>query len=125
MPDSVILCGQQLGLPIFRHRRFESWPFLILGFPHQKHIGVCASGHYSMGKRYATSHIGIVEISRMSIAGHGTGFDWAQTAMGIDWMTRAELTQAIPPAYTHFIGQYLLQALAGAGAPSVGERWLK
>jgi DNA (cytosine-5)-methyltransferase 1 len=32
-------------------------------------------------------------------------------AMGIDWMTFAELTQAIPPAYTEFIGQQLLQHL--------------
>lgn len=28
--------------------------------------------------------------------------------MGIDWMTHAELTQAIPPAYTEHIGGFLL-----------------
>lgn len=33
-------------------------------------------------------------------------------AMGIDWMTGAELSQAIPPAYTEFIGRQLLVALA-------------
>jgi membrane dipeptidase len=32
-------------------------------------------------------------------------------AMGIDWMTRAELSQAIPPAYTEFIGKQLLRIL--------------
>jgi DNA (cytosine-5)-methyltransferase 1 len=32
-------------------------------------------------------------------------------AMGIDWMTDAELTQAIPPAYTEYIGKYLMQAV--------------
>jgi DNA (cytosine-5)-methyltransferase 1 len=31
--------------------------------------------------------------------------------MGIDWMNRAELTQAIPPAYTEFIGSRLMEAL--------------
>jgi len=31
--------------------------------------------------------------------------------MGIDWMTKYELTQAIPPAYTEYIGKYLLQAI--------------
>jgi hypothetical protein len=31
--------------------------------------------------------------------------------MGIDWMTRYELTQAIPPAYTELIGLQLINAL--------------
>ena len=35
-------------------------------------------------------------------------------AMGIDWMSGAELSQAIPPAYTEFIGKQLLKALRGA-----------
>ena len=34
-------------------------------------------------------------------------------AMGIDWMTPHELTQAIPPAFTEFIGGYLLAELKG------------
>jgi DNA (cytosine-5)-methyltransferase 1 len=33
------------------------------------------------------------------------------SAMGIDWMNRAELAEAIPPAYTEWIGQRLLAAL--------------
>jgi DNA (cytosine-5)-methyltransferase 1 len=36
--------------------------------------------------------------------------------MGIDWMTRAELSQAIPPAYTEYIGAQLLAALEYAHA---------
>jgi hypothetical protein len=36
----------------------------------------------------------------------------AREAMGIDWMTRKELNQAIPPAYTEWIGAYLLAELA-------------
>lgn len=31
-----------------------------------------------------------------------------QDAMGINWMTRKEITQAIPPAYTEYIGRYLM-----------------
>jgi len=31
--------------------------------------------------------------------------------MGIDWMTREEIKQAIPPAYTEYIGRYLLGVL--------------
>ncbi len=35
-------------------------------------------------------------------------------AMGIPWMTRSELAQAIPPAYTEFIGLQLLPELVRA-----------
>ena len=32
-------------------------------------------------------------------------------AMGIDWMTRGELSEAIPPAYSEFLGRQILAAL--------------
>ena len=41
--------------------------------------------------------------------GHAKGWRLAAEAMGIDWMKRDELTQAIPPAYTEFIGTRLLE----------------
>lgn len=44
--------------------------------------------------------------------GHAKGWRLAAEAMGIDWMNREELTQAIPPAYTRFIGEQLLQQLS-------------
>jgi DNA (cytosine-5)-methyltransferase 1 len=37
-------------------------------------------------------------------------------AMGIDWMTGAELSQAIPPAYTEWIGRQLIASLSGRAA---------
>ena len=37
--------------------------------------------------------------------------------MGIDWMTRAELTQAIPPVYTEYVGKALLCHLEGVALP--------
>ena len=37
-------------------------------------------------------------------------------AMGIQWMNRGELSQAIPPAYTEHIGGFLLESLTARGA---------
>ena len=42
--------------------------------------------------------------------GHAKGWKLAAEAMGIDWMKRDGLTQAIPPAFTEFIGTQLLEA---------------
>ncbi|MBU2177665.1 MAG: hypothetical protein KJ556_21445, partial [Gammaproteobacteria bacterium] len=44
----------------------------------------------------------------------GTREQWRE-AMGIDWMLRSELTQAIPPAYTEYIGKKLMAAIEKAG----------
>ena len=38
--------------------------------------------------------------------------DQARAIMGIDWMTKKELNEAIPPAYTEFIGQQLMSHLS-------------
>jgi DNA (cytosine-5)-methyltransferase 1 len=51
----------------------------------------------------------------VSVFGHGGHIyhgveDWREV-MGIDWMTRDELAQAIPPAYTEFIGAQLMAHL--------------
>ncbi len=40
--------------------------------------------------------------------GHAAGWKVAAEAMGIDWMRRSELTQAIPPVMTEYIGKYML-----------------
>ena len=35
----------------------------------------------------------------------------AREAMGIDWMIWGELVEAIPPAYTHYLGMQLMRQL--------------
>ena len=45
--------------------------------------------------------------------GHAKGWRLAAEAMGIDWMKRDELTQAIPPVFTEYIGRQLLNDRAG------------
>ena len=46
--------------------------------------------------------------------GHTAGWKLAAEAMGIDWMNRDELTQAIPPVMTEHIGRQMLALLKGA-----------
>ncbi len=95
------ICGGALGLTsgdiqLHRHRLFEA-TFMILAPP-------CAQ---------QTIHTG-------SVVGHSTP-SWSRKKlgrnvtvaekrelMGIDWMNRDELAQAIPPAYTELIGHQLL-----------------
>jgi len=43
--------------------------------------------------------------------GHFSGVPYARKEMGIDWMTGAELSQAIPPAYTEWIGWQMREVL--------------
>ena len=43
------------------------------------------------------------------------GLREAQALMGIDWMTNTELSQAIPPAYTEYIGHCLMELLEEKG----------
>lgn len=108
--NGVNLCGQMFGLPLYRHRRFES-NLLLMSPPHQKHDEVLAKGGASMAQRYRGSGgvTGVKTISRTSFAGHEVGaVARGAVALGIDWMKREELTQAIPPAYTEYLGAQLM-----------------
>ena len=89
MRRDLILCGSQFGLKVRRHRWFEfsdpsSVPLVSPCWHAEEAVGVYGHG----GERY--QKLGV----------------W-QEAMGIDWMNRAELAQAIPPAYTELIGHQL------------------
>ncbi len=97
-----VLCGAMFGLRVYRHRLFES-PSMILTPAHQAHTVPCGE----RGKIPSPDQF-VVVTGRMT---QRLYFARAQTAMGIDWMNRYELSQAIPPAYTRFIGAQLLASL--------------
>lgn len=96
--EPFMLCGTMFGLRFFKHRLFESNVFMLAP-KHSKHDGRVGDGYYvsPIGNTY--KKIGLVK-------------DW-QEAMEIDWMTVKELSQAIPPAYTEYIGKHLLQLIDG------------
>ena len=105
--NPIMLCGTMFGLRVFRHRLFES-SFFMLAPSHDIHgsrkVGV---GGFSM----VCGHGGgstVLMRDRMKANGHQESKRTWSNAMGIDWMTRDELAQAIPPAYTFFIGTQLL-----------------
>jgi DNA (cytosine-5)-methyltransferase 1 len=104
--DGVVLCGASLGLRVYRHRRFAS-NLLLLAPAHRQHTAVIGHGRGLNRLRTMPRSLGYI-----SVAGHQAfSRTEARTAMEIDWMTLAELTQAIPPAYTRWVGAQLLKAL--------------
>jgi DNA (cytosine-5)-methyltransferase 1 len=99
----VTLCGGMFGLRTYRHRRFET-SFLLMQPAHPKHTTrTCTK------KRRAGWDAGL----HVSVTGD-VGTYVGRLALGIDWMTGDELSQAIPPAYTNWLGARLLRALGVA-----------
>lgn len=101
LTDPIVLCGTHFGLGagedgqrrwLRRHREFESnvgllapsWPCECDWVPIGGVYGNGGGGQQNRGYKFTAEQ--------------------AREAMEIDWMTRRELSQAIPPAYTTFIG---------------------
>jgi DNA (cytosine-5)-methyltransferase 1 len=82
MRVDVMLCGSMFALKVRRHRWFESSEALAPWTPPCRH----------------------------DLPIPGDLASWSD-AMGIDWMTREELAQAIPPSYTEWIGARMIEAL--------------
>jgi DNA (cytosine-5)-methyltransferase 1 len=105
----VRLCGTMFGLLVLRHRLFEGTNLPLLT-PPCTHWGSVASGDfaavYGRGGKGHRHGRGIRDPKSEK------GPNWSE-AMGINWMDDAMLSQAIPPAYTQFIGEALLQEEGG------------
>ncbi len=107
--DPVMLCGQMLGLELYRHRLFEAG-FLLPQPEHPVHVVPGSkAGHWTPG------HI-------ISVSGHVAPIAEARKAMGIDWMNREELSESIPPVYAEYVGRHLMNYLrtTRTARPGVG-----
>ena len=113
----LILCGSMFGLhwqhcTLYRHRWFEGvnwnlgpWPpaTCVHNRPAISIFGHSVLGASKTGRTYKHPN-----------ERYHLGVDVGREVMGIDWMNRGELSEAIPPAYTQFIGEQLLAQLAVA-----------
>jgi hypothetical protein len=104
--NAVQLCGSSFGIGVRRHRIFEVTPLPALAPP-------CAHGHQR-------DFVGVYGDHPGGTLGGDDGYvrqpraastAQAQDAMGITWTGWAGLREAIPPAYTHWLGTHLVEAL--------------
>lgn len=128
MRDPILLCGRMFGLSAYdedgfplvldRHRLFET-SFPIAGIEHPKHGNEQVAGVYGGARlsskpnatpaddRYAARyerHGGYVPRSKRV----------QQDLLGIDWMTKGEMAQVIPPAMAEYVGNQLYAHLLSA-----------
>lgn len=110
MRRDLMLCGEMFGLGVIRHRWFELGGWTTAQPVHVAHRGRVSGmrhGEWFQGPYFQVYGDG---------GGKGSIADW-QRAMGIGWMTRREdLANAVPPAYTEWIGRYLLEHLNRSAA---------
>lgn len=95
--DPLMLCGRMFGLGVERHRYFEIRPMVFGLLPTCDHdeYPVLITGTHRRARQPRFEY---------SVA-------QCREAAGIPWMTRKELDQAIPPAYTEHIGRLILRQM--------------
>jgi len=142
------LCGQMFGLPLYRHRLFETnWFWLQPGHPKHrlnshpraerwvyggktKGLPGGSAGLDTKPRPKDGAAPGLKMFSMPTImqgngaqgdgvgVGHAKGWKKAAEAMEIPWMRREELTQAIPPVFSEYLGHQLLKVIATNTPPT-------
>lgn len=117
MPAALVLCGASFGLKaqdpasglelwLQRHRWFES------------NVALWALPHACKGKEiggvYGGGSVDRAHARNVRRGGYTPAAAVRSELMGIDWMQQDRLNQAIPPAYTEFIGEQLMEALCAS-----------
>lgn len=99
--NPVELCGSMFGLRTYRHRLFEA-SFPIVAPEHPLHVAPQAK----MGRPPKDGQF-------IHVVGNFSGMEYARKAIGIDWMVRGEMSQAVPPSFTEFIGKQMIDSIKG------------
>jgi DNA (cytosine-5)-methyltransferase 1 len=104
MQNPITLCGEMFGLRVIRHRLFES-NVLLMQPEHIKHRGRVAGWRH--GEKFDGPYFAVYGNG----GGKGTIEEWRE-AMDMPWcQTKLEIAEAIPPAYTEYIGKQLADYL--------------
>jgi DNA (cytosine-5)-methyltransferase 1 len=114
LTNAIMLCGTMFNLRVMRHRLFECEPYLWLPPAQCKHIGR-ATGSGSRRRKLNSSDKKTLSLkdgfSYVTICGNDYLAEEGREAMGIPWMIKKELSQAIPPAYTEWLGRQMLELI--------------
>ena len=101
MTNYLMLCGTMFGLKVIRHRLFVTNPMILMSpMSCNNHYARSCNGDRNGDQKHP-------EAKFITVTGSVSPIAKAKEAMGIDWMNRYELTQAIPPAYTEWIGNQM------------------
>lgn len=128
--DAIMLCGTMFGLKVIRHRLFECRP-APLTFPPAtcNHWGTVTGGDFAgvygrgaRGRRYGRGQRDARPFACGQVPKGKTKQEWWGECLGIDWMTANEMTQAIPPAYTKWIGEQIKERVARHRVTHAGRR---
>jgi DNA (cytosine-5)-methyltransferase 1 len=112
--DTVLLCGSMFGLGAQgcrtqRHRLFEAnFPIRILSCRHDSRPVIGVYGGHARKRAAACGGRGTRDVWA---GGHKVA---ASQALGIDWMTLAEMSEAIPPVYAEHIGRSAMSVMCSA-----------
>jgi DNA (cytosine-5)-methyltransferase 1 len=99
--NPLLLCGTMFGLRVIRHRYFENNMNI--------HFAPFGCNHWGKtqprnDKRGISKTASLSKHSFLTVTGHDFTNSDGSKAMGIDWMSNKELAEAIPPAYTQWLG---------------------
>jgi hypothetical protein len=119
----LLLCGTMFGLMTIRHRHFEISGFRAEQPRHPNHSQfepyqcVCGANSGTPPSK------GRERLKRLGATWNKA--DW-ENAMDIDWMTRKQLAEAIPPAYAEYIGrEFLRTRLGNESEMNLAKVWWK
>lgn len=119
MRDPITLCGSMFGLGaqgcrLQRHRLFEcSFPIEQPKHHHDERPVVGVYGGHARRRSASAGGRGTRDVWE---GGHKTA---ASEAMGIDWMTLKEMSEAIPPAYAEHVGRIAIKHLSKYAALAI------
>lgn len=129
--DAGWLCGTMFGLAFYRHRRFET-NFAWFSPGHPRHEWRIRPGRSLAGR---ARQVGFTERYKRpgrpmygfdsygSGLGHSAGAALARESMGVEWMSRDESAQAIPPAYTEYIGKQMMAQVHALNLRHAAQLW--